>query len=303
MANQHDLMVRAAWMYYADELTHAEIAHKLHLSRVKVTRLLQRARETGIVEIRVVEPMPPDLELSREIEITFGVQQAVVTQTPEAAARAAADALTFLLEPEMAIGFGWSSTVRQMAAYIHPPRTTLACTVIDLVGTVIGKANPYSVSGRVADALEATLKPLAVPVVVSSPEARAAILAERSIAETLEAARNSDLAFVGIGEVGPTSTLVETGFLTASEMIALEENGAVGDMLMRYFDANGAPVHHETDARVIGLSLDDLANIPNVVLVAHGTHKTAAIQGALHSGLVNTLITDMTTASALLATP
>lgn len=301
MTDQHDLMVRAAWMYYADALTHAEIAHKLHLSRVKVTRLLQRARETGIVEIRVVAPMPHDLELSRQIEMTYGVGQAVVAQTPEAAARAAADTLHYLLAPNGVIGFGWSSTVRQMAAYITPQPVAATCTVVDLVGTVIGKANPYSVSGQVADALGATLLPLAVPVVVSSPAARAAMLAEPSIAQALAAARNSQLAFVGVGEVGPTSTLVDTGFLTPVAMTTLEERGAVGDLLMRYFDAHGAPVHHETDARVVGLGWEDLAAIPNVVLVAHGERKTAAIRGALRSGIVNTLITDMPTASALLS--
>ncbi|NJL94867.1 MAG: helix-turn-helix domain-containing protein [Anaerolineae bacterium] len=55
---RQELMIRAAWMYYHDALTHQEIAEKLNTSRVKITRLLQQAREQGIVEIRVTAPLP-----------------------------------------------------------------------------------------------------------------------------------------------------------------------------------------------------------------------------------------------------
>ncbi len=295
----HDLMVRAAWMYYHDDLTHAQIAAKLHLSRVKVTRLLKRAREQGIVEIRVLQPMPPDLEMSRTIEAAFGLQQALVVPVG-GVARAAADSLLYGLADGDFIGFGWSRNVSSLVEHIVPQPNPCDCTIIDLVGSMLGKANPYSISARVADLLQARLMPLAVPVVVSSATAHKTLLAEPGIEETLSAAGQCKTAFVGVGEAARTSTLVEIDFLPAPTMDTLRSRGAVGEMLMRFFDIDGRPVQHETDDRIIGLTWEGLQNIPNVVLVAQGSHKAHALLGALRSGIPGTLITDMPTANALL---
>jgi DNA-binding transcriptional regulator LsrR (DeoR family) len=298
--SDHDLMVRAAWMYYTDDLTHAQIASKLQLSRVKVTRLLKRAREQGIVEIRVVHPMPPDLALSRQLEAAFPLGSAIVVPSSDAMGQAAANLLLYLLTPDMRIGFGWSSTVSRLADYLPPQTEACQCTVIDLVGNMIGKANPYSISGRVADVLGAALMPLAVPVLLSSPEAREALLSEPSIRQTLAAGQESHLAFIGVGEVGQTSTLVQTGFLSQADMQALQQQGVVGDMLMHCFNADGEVVHNTASERLLGIDWEALKQIPNVVLMAHGPHKVQALRGALRSGVPKTLITDMPTAQALL---
>ena len=300
-----ELMIRAAWMYYHDNLTHAEIARRLHLSRVKVTRLLKRAREQGIVEIRVTQPMPPDLELSRQMEHRFGLEQAIVVSStaPDALGQATAELLLYLMKGGLYIGFGWSSTVSRIASYIATQDKNSDCTIVDLIGTMVGEANPYSVSGSVADALKARLMPLAVPVMVSSRDARDTLLAEPSIAATLDAARRCDVAFVGVGEIGPTNTMVEIGQMEADKLHELEAHGAVGEMLIRYYDINGKAVINDTHERIIGLTLHELEQIPSVVLVAHGQHKVKALIGALNSGIASILITDIETATLLLAEP
>ena len=297
-----DLMVRVAWMYYHNNLTHSQIAQKLHLSRIKVTRLLQQAREQGIVEIRVTQPMPPDLELSQALEDTFGLQQAIVVPfgTLDAVGQSTAELLLYLLKPGLQIGFGWSSTVSHMASYMNRPNKPIPITVVDLIGSMLGQLNPYSVSGLVADTLQSTFLPLAVPFVVSSAKVRDTLLAEASIATTLDVARHSDVAFVGVGEVERTSTLVEIGVLSPSKIDDLKSAGAVGEILMRYFDINGQPIQTDVDDRIIGLSWKELQQIANVILVANGVHKIKALAGALRSGIPSTLITGMPTAKALL---
>ncbi len=289
-------------MYYHDDLTHAEIARRLHLSRVKVTRLLKRAREQGIVEIRVTQPMPHDLNLSRQLESRFALKQAIVVSStvPSALGRATADLLLYLMQQDIHIGFGWSSTVSQIAPFINMQNQTCACTIVDLIGTMVGEANPYSVSGSVADALKAKLMPLAVPVVVSSNEARDTLVAEPSIAATLDAARHCDVAFIGVGEIGPTNTMVEIGLMEPEKLRELEDHGAVGEILIRYYDVNGNAVKTEQHERTIGLTLDELCSIPNVVLVAHGKHKVRALLGALNTKVADILITDIVTAEGLL---
>jgi len=77
--------------------------------------------------------------------------------------------------------------------------------------------------------------------------------------------------------------------------------GAVGDMLGEWFDANGRIVSAATSSRRIGLGLDRLREMPNVVGVAGGRHKAEAVLGAIRGGFLKVLVTDENTAEELLA--
>ena len=78
--NSEELMVVAASMYYDDELTHEQIAEKLHMSRVAVTRLLQRARREGIVQVKITKRLPLQYELERSLKSTFGLKDVIVVK-------------------------------------------------------------------------------------------------------------------------------------------------------------------------------------------------------------------------------
>jgi deoxyribonucleoside regulator len=56
-----------------------------------------------------------------------------------------------------------------------------------------------------------------------------------------------------MGELAPDSVLVQSGFITTDEQVALKAKGAVGDILSRYVDASGDIVDPQLDARTIGL--------------------------------------------------
>jgi DNA-binding transcriptional regulator LsrR (DeoR family) len=76
--------------------------------------------------------------------------------------------------------------------------------------------------------------------------------------------------------------------------------GAVGDVLGTVVDAEGQPIPHPINERVIGIGIEDLGPIPNVILAAGGPHKVPIVRAILKRGVVNTLVTDETTARALL---
>ena len=76
--------------------------------------------------------------------------------------------------------------------------------------------------------------------------------------------------------------------------------GGVGDITGHILDADGELIDHEINRRVIGMSLDDMAKIDNVILAAGGLHKVPVIAAALRRGFVDTLVTDENTAIALL---
>jgi DNA-binding transcriptional regulator LsrR (DeoR family) len=77
----------------------------------------------------------------------------------------------------------------------------------------------------------------------------------------------------------------------------------VGDICLRFFDRDGAPVVTPLNDRVIAIELGQLKRASRVVGVAGGKRKTAAIRGALQGHWINVLITDRWTADRLVAAP
>lgn len=51
--NDKRILVKVAYMYYDENMTQQEIADKLGVSRPSVSRMLQKARQNGIVEIKI----------------------------------------------------------------------------------------------------------------------------------------------------------------------------------------------------------------------------------------------------------
>jgi DNA-binding transcriptional regulator LsrR (DeoR family) len=302
-----ELAVRAAWLYYDDGLTHEAIAKRLHLSRVAVTRLLQKVRRDGTLQIKITKALPLQYDLERRLLKTFDLPGATVVKTGtteedtlDALGRASAEHLKHVIFPNCRLGVGWSRTVSRMEASLEKPEVPVRCVINELAGSVLDPDHPYSISWRLAQVLEAKVEALAAPVVVQSERARQVILKETAIRTALQHASRCDIAFVGLGDVERDCTLVRTGFMTEKQRADLQAHGAVGDMLMRFFDVSGRHVPSPLDDRVISLTWSEIERIPYVIAVAAGPTKVDAILGALRGNLCHHVILDTTTAEQVL---
>ncbi len=56
MSNKTDLMYRVAKLYYIDEFKQEKIARRLDISKYKVSRVLRKAKEEGIVKVKIIKP-------------------------------------------------------------------------------------------------------------------------------------------------------------------------------------------------------------------------------------------------------
>jgi DNA-binding transcriptional regulator LsrR (DeoR family) len=305
--SQDDLMVMAAWMYYQDGMTQQKIADKLELSRVAVVRMLQRARREKLVQVRITRPLPEIYQLSKALEESFSIKQAVVVktcqteeETLEAIGWAAAEHLKELLCHDCRLGFGWSTTVSRMAAYLEKPEKPVRVSVHELAGGLSAHENPYSISAKAAEVLGGSLVSLAAPVLVNSEAAYNVLVKEPTVSHALKEAALVDIAVVGLGNVGPECTMVKVGYLTGEQMRELRGHGAVGDILLRYYDLNGQHVPNPLEERIVSLSWDEILGIPRVVALASGPLKIEVILGALQGPIISDLVTDSETARQVL---
>lgn len=306
--DQDSLVTVVAWLYYQEGLTHDQIAKRLGLSRVKVTRLLQKARKEGVIQFTITRPLPEEFELQKKLCEMTNLKEAIIVQsrrsfdeTLEAVGKASAEHLTRNLRNGLHLGMGWSTTVSRMARFLKPTKRHISFSVCDLAGTMLGQTNPYTISWLVAQLYNAKLETLPVPVLVESEETRNVLLQEPRIAQAMNEAQQCELAYVGLGHLEPDTTLVKVGLLPWKEIEKLKNNGAVGEILMRYYDENGEHIPSLWEKQIISLEWGKIRKIPHLVVIAAGLHKVEAISGALKGNLCHCLITDTETARAVIA--
>ncbi|MEZ0241634.1 MAG: sugar-binding domain-containing protein, partial [Chloroflexota bacterium] len=99
---------------------------------------------------------------------------------------------------------------------------------------------------------------------------------------------------------GSSGLLFNRTYLTAAELAEIDEQGAVGDICGRLFDAEGRPCAISAMDRVIGLDLEAMRRLPLVIGIATGREKHRAIRAALQGRLVSALVTDSEAAREVL---
>src|SRR6266849_7514274 len=135
------LAARVARQFYLEGVSKVDIADRLGISRFRVARLLDSARDAGMVRIEIGLPGGSlDAGLSAELCSAFGLKQAFVYNFPdeEQALRhrlgeAAGQALMDLITPGDVLGMSWSRTLSGLAATLTeiPP-----CPIVQLTGAV-----------------------------------------------------------------------------------------------------------------------------------------------------------------------
>jgi DNA-binding transcriptional regulator LsrR (DeoR family) len=308
------LLSKVSRLYYEQNFHEAEIAEKLHLSRTKVSRLLKEARRVGIVQIRIVPPPGSFPGLEAELEKRFGLKEAVVVASSESESSdtirnlgaAAARHLQESLQAGETIGVSWGRTLHAMVGSIQPQRTrdNRVVQIIGGLGHPTGEVHATELCRRMAGALSCDLVLLPVPGIMHSQQAKEAVLADRYIQSTLSLFGEIDVAYVGIGAPGHDSVLMnDSTIMRQEDLDDILRLGAVGDIALRFFDRNGAPIQSDLDDRVIGIRLQELKRIDRRVGVSGGLKKLDTVRAALAAGYVNVLITDQKLAEALIQFP
>lgn len=306
--SQEDLTVLAALMYYNDDMTQEQIAQKLNVSRVTVTRLLQKARREGIVEVRVTKSLSAQRRLVRELRDVFGIEEAVVAPTYESTdltldgvGLAAAQYLEQVMFSGCRLGVtGWSTVVARMVPYVRTSARARPSVVNELLGSIYGAGRRYNVSARLAEVLGAPIETVPSPILVQSEAVCAAIMEEPAIKTALEHARQCDIALVGIGQPSLDWTMVRVGHITADQVSHLRQMGVVGDILLRFYDSRGHPVRTQLDDRIVSMNWEDIRRIPHIIALITGHSKVEPIVAAMRGGLIHCLVTDTETAERVL---
>ncbi|MGH8888259.1 MAG: sugar-binding transcriptional regulator [Acidothermaceae bacterium] len=311
-SRERDLLVKAARMYFIDGLSQQDVAGALGTTRSNVSRILAAAREQGIVEIRINEPIRRAYELEDELVAAYpSLEARVLANQPRGdvvveVGQLAAHWLVDRLEPKQRVAVSWGGTLQAMVRAV-PPTVMPDVEVVQLVGGL--SSLTLHVSGQelvreLADRLGCQYRYLHAPALFESAPALLALRNEPAISTALDAARTADIACVGVGVtgVGSSAEIIEALALSRQERKAFDATAPIGDICARFFDGEGHEVDTAVHDRVLAVGLDDLRAIPTVLAVAVGAVKGPAIRAALRGQLVDVLVCDEAAAHAVLST-
>lgn len=297
-------LVRVSRLYYELGETQARVAELVGVTRPQVSRLLKKARNQGIVEIRIVDTTEQASPAADRLRTRFKLRSVHLAPSVEGPAdlarrrvgRLAAQVLVSAVRDGQIVGIGDGAAVSATADALDPLPTPIDATIVPLCGGFWRSTSGREPFRRVADAFGSTVRGLLAPGLLDDETTRNALRAHAGIREVLDLWDGLEVALFGIG--GPSWSEAAIG----REMLGQIEAGkAIGEVLIAPFDIEGRFVAEGLRARTIAFDARVLSRVPTTIGVAEGAAKVAPILGALRAGIVNTLVTDVRTAEAVVA--
>ncbi|MGX5359166.1 sugar-binding transcriptional regulator [Kocuria sp. KH4] len=302
----------AAELYYVQGMTMEAVADRFGVSRPTVSRMLQAARDRGIVRISLSAPPDAGHDLSHRLREAFGVT-VHVTGTPrgatdpqrlESVARSAAGLLGEWFGDGMTLAVAWGTTTSTIAGHLHP-KTTRDTLVVQMNGAFSarspGAAQSSALLGRMSTAFGAALLPFPTPAFFDNVQTRMLMWQESSVRRVLAARNGADLAVFSVGAFrGPMISQVYTnGYLSDEDFRELTAQRVVGDVCTVFLREDGTYADLDLNRRASGPTPMELRRIPRRLCVVAGDHKVPGVVGALRAGVVTDLVIDERTAASV----
>jgi DNA-binding transcriptional regulator LsrR (DeoR family) len=303
-------LVRAtavARAYYLDNRSKSEIAEQFGISRFKVARILDQAREAGLVRIEIRPPAGIDDALSEQVRRAFGLRHVVVidvqghteVELRSALAHTATALLCEIVTEDDVVGIGYGRTLTIMAQTMD---ALARCPIVQLTGALLGvnrDENSVELVRQISARNGGPAYPMYTPQVLPDPATAAALRKQPEVAETYRQFDRVTKAVVAVGSWTPPSSQLYDS-LPDDERAALLAQGVAAEVCATLLDAQGKTVAEDFSERCISITDDQLRAVTDVIAVAGGAHKVTAVRSVILSGHAKSLITDTALAAGLL---
>jgi DNA-binding transcriptional regulator LsrR (DeoR family) len=298
---EEELMIKIVWYYYIENLTQKEIAEILGLNRIKILRLLDKAKENGLISFQIRSSNSKRLATESRFKEIFGLKDVLIIPAPssggslnESLAHAASMYISQHISDNSYINMGYGDTPSRILNYIAQ-RSERPVNVVSLTGGV-----NYYLPNAQSNVFNARLHLIPSPLILSSQYLLDELKKESAIERIFKMAALSDFSIVGIGGINMDATIIRNGVLTTDDYLILKKKGAVGDILSHFIDIDGNLVDTDLEKRLMSPPLTAIEQYSNVIGVAGGPHKVKAVYAVLTGGYIDVLITDEKTAAAVL---
>ena len=298
-----------ATLHHEKGMSQQDIATKLDLSKMAVSRILQKAKEAKIIRLSIRLPYTMNHEAEKELCRRFGLKEAYVVRRNNSDKGAAAECLGRMWAFHMGVnlpdgcvlGMGVGRTVGHVVQNLTPMKTK-GLHVVQLMGGLsdVTYRNPFTIVQETCRKLHAEGTYFTAFAVVENEELRDSIVYNTKMGEQVrEQWDRCSMALFGVGPIN-RGTLFSEPMLSENEVKIMESKGVIGDFLGHFFNNEGKFVETQLEARLVSIPLDTLSKIPMKVALTGGEDKTGALYGALKTGMIDVLVTEEDTARKVL---
>lgn len=309
MYNRDNLIVQVATLYYEEKLTQAEVAKKLHLSRPTVSQMLNEARERGIVTITIHHPdsnlYSQQYALSEKYNLsTVHIANKSINSdnTKKELGQLCATYIESRINEFKTLGLGWGTTIFE---YVNEASYVISNSleVIPLIGG-IGIQNTHYHSNhlafRLSEKYSSDVSYFYAPAIAESKEIRDLFASTTLYQDIYKKSVEVDIAILGVGNPIESSTYKTLGYFSEEEENEIRDSDAIGDIVGSFFNDKGESVYIPITERMMGITLEDLKNVKEVIVIASGIEKIPSIQTLLKIGVIDHLFIDQEIANGLL---
>ena len=309
---KYSMKLRSLYYLYEKGMTQTEIAKRLNISRVTLSKWLEEAKAENMIKFQIVDVKGelPLLHLEEEMKELFGLRDVKVINSENTddsgtmwkLAAHSAPYFQQLIRSDMKIGLTWGRTLNAMISELPKSYDVRNLSVYTLVGSVSGSAafQPNILAQNLLNKFSGSLKIITAPFLCPTEQLCSDFRRMKEVAGILDNAKYFDMTLVGIGEepMDPDVALSDYPFDTAMirDLIA---HGAVGDICGNFFDIDGRLCDTAIKSRILSVDITELPKHKMVVGIGGGSRKVKSILGALRGGYLDILITDSQTAMAV----
>lgn len=312
--NEKTILAQVASMHYLQGMSQLEIAEKMFFSKAKVSRLIKKSFETGIIEIKINFPLQRIQELEEALLKKYNIKEIIViVDFPQEVetklklnrlAKITSQYLNNKIHDHDIIGLSWGDTLRELVSELNLTNKT-NCKITQVLGACSDNydktKDSMTLVRQLAEKLKCQYSLLYAPMYVENNIVKTLLMQEKIVAKTIEASKNVNHLITGIGSINSKySSSSWAGYFDDNQINKLRQKKAVGYICGHFIDVYGNEITLEKNSNLIGISLDDIKNIKNVIAISGGINKTKATHGALVGGYIDVLITDEFLARKLL---
>ncbi|MCF8001270.1 MAG: hypothetical protein K9K76_05405 [Halanaerobiales bacterium] len=308
---RQQLIYYIAHDYYIKGAKQKEIAKKYDINRVQVSRYLTEARENGIVEFKVKNPLEQTNKMiEEEIVSHFPIKNARVVAQPQsgenqllkALAKKASEYINQTFKPSDSIGVGWGSTIYQVARDFETEKEYNDISFVPLVGSSFKFKKEFqtnNISLLFSEKFNGKGYSLMAPFCADSKKEYEMFVNNNDVKNVLDMWGTLDRILIGVGSNFSRTPLLKMEEIKQKEFTELLNFKQVGDMLTHYFNLDGDFCNLEIHKRLINFPLDYFEKVNEVIAVAGGEEKKASLIGALRTEKIDTIILDQKTAEKI----
>lgn len=301
------LALRTAELYYIENMSQKEIASILNISNVTVSRMLQKAKELGIIQFSIPQAYQISLMLSDLIKKKYLLKdvivvslnfQNVINKTMSIKQMTALEGARYIqriIKDNDILGLAWGKTMYYLIHYLNPCQKTSTAfvTLHGNLGNYLEELEAQDLVHRASMAFGgAQTSCLFYDGLQPSEEVLNIINRKPDVIKHAHLLRHTTISVSGIGSFYPetTSPLANCSYLSNYEMMELKNENVYGDILLRFFNENGEECNTSLKDRTLSISFENYKKIPCKIIVASGKHKAQTLNAALKGKLADVLV-------------